>query len=52
MFVLDKADKKLEKEKQEKAEQERQDREEELRGIAIKLRKRLFTFSVHELVLI
>ena len=35
-----KADKRLEKEKQEKVEQERLDREEELREIAIKMRRR------------
>ncbi|RXG69655.1 CLK4-associating serine/arginine rich protein [Armadillidium vulgare] len=38
---VNKADKKLEKERAVKAEQERQDREEELREIAIKLRRRV-----------
>jgi len=36
----DKADKRAEKARLEKAEQERMDREEELREIAIKLRRR------------
>jgi hypothetical protein len=39
--LLDRADKRAEKERQDKAEQERQDREEELREMSIKLRRRL-----------
>ena len=39
-LMIDKADKKVEKEKAYRAEQERQEREEELRGLAVKLRQR------------
>lgn len=39
-LILDKADKKAEKARLEKAEQERMDRKEELRELALKMRRR------------